>query len=369
MPNDNRAKGPRLYLRDRADRAPVYVIRDTGQPERSTGTGKLAAAEKALAQYILQKPRVGNGPAAPTEITVGACLGLYDQIEVDHLTDPARARYALQRLQAYWQTSTVDRVTKSSCANYVRWRKTEVFRTSRGTALQPPMNSTIAKELRTLRRALRCAHEEGCLTQVPYVQLPELQQDEKRLPTESEVDQLIAAADHEGCRRFVYLAAQTGTRKSRILQLQWEPNLAGGWIDVETGWIHRSARGQARTNKRAEKCKLPPDLLARCRIWKADGCRWVCHHGNGQPMSDVRKQFYRAAKRAGLTDITPHRLKHFAITKAIRTGADPVEAAAYFSTTIRTMQRHYFHNDPDRQTGMANLMQLKDNTSNKDHRR
>lgn len=358
MTSRNTPKGPRLYLRRRAGRTLVYVIRDTGHPERSTGASDIQSAQRSLADYINAKPLDLLGPKEPHSISIGACLTHYEQTEVPQMIARDRAAYALARLRPFWSQQPVSYITKASCAAYSRWRATETFTTALGKPLPPPRGSTIAKELRTLRSALRCAYQDNQLTRVPHVALPGLQRKEPNIPSEADIQRAIAACDHEGIKRYLRLASQTGTRKDRILRLQWEPNLAGGWIDTDRGWLHRSRHGEIITNKRADACRLPPDLLDACRQWKQDGCVWVCHHTSGQRMSDVRKPLARAIEAAGIAPFTPHKLKHFAITKAIRAGADPVEAAAYFSTSIRTMQIHYFHHDPERQSSLADIMKL-----------
>ncbi len=37
----------------------------------------------------------------------------------------------------------------------------------------------------------------------------------------------------------VLIGLYTGTRPGAILSLHWEPNRAGGWIDLDAGIIHR----------------------------------------------------------------------------------------------------------------------------------
>jgi hypothetical protein len=86
------AHGPRLYLKKRAGRAPVWIIRDTGKPEQSTGCAEsqLAEAQSALARYILEKhdPSHKRG-SDPHEVKVANALIVYLR---DKVRDSERAR-------------------------------------------------------------------------------------------------------------------------------------------------------------------------------------------------------------------------------------------------------------------------------------
>jgi hypothetical protein len=64
-----RAKGPRLYLRKRRGREPVWVILD-GENEISIGCGSddRGGAEKALASYIAKKHKPDWHNSHPAEV-------------------------------------------------------------------------------------------------------------------------------------------------------------------------------------------------------------------------------------------------------------------------------------------------------------
>jgi hypothetical protein len=69
--------------------------------------------------------------------------------------------------------------------------------------------------------------------------------------------------------RLILIGLYTGTRPGAILDLYWQPNVMGGWIDLEAGVLHRRAeakpspgRGSHRSSSRAV-CKQ-----AHLRRWK-----------------------------------------------------------------------------------------------------
>ena len=67
-----KAEGARLYQRPDTG---IWLIRDTGGVQRSTGTRDRGEAEKALARYIIER----DGPCAsdPTTCTVAEALEIY----------------------------------------------------------------------------------------------------------------------------------------------------------------------------------------------------------------------------------------------------------------------------------------------------
>ena len=69
----------------------------------------------------------------------------------------------------------------------------------------------------------------------------------------------------------------------------------------------------------------------------------------GAPITSIKKGIARAAERAGITDVTPHVLKHTAITWAIAAGLGVEDAAEYFDTSPETIRKHYWHHSPHHQ--------------------
>ena len=72
-------------------------------------------------------------------------------------------------------------------------------------------------------------------------------------------------------------------------------------------------------------------------------------HINGRPIKSVRKGFEAACRRAGLTGVSRHTLKHTAITWACQSGKATLwELGGFFATTPKTME-HYAHHHPAHQ--------------------
>lgn len=66
-------------------------------------------------------------------------------------------------------------------------------------------------------------------------------------------------------------------------------------------------------------------------------------------VGDVKRAFSKAVGDAGLEGVTPHTLKHTAITWALQGGASIWDCAGFFSTSAETIERTYGHHATDYQ--------------------
>ena len=68
---------------------------------------------------------------------------------------------------------------------------------------------------------------------------------------------------------------------------------------------------------------------------------------DGARVVDIKRAFSRATVEANLEGVTPHTLKHTAITWAMQSGAPSWKIAGYFSTSEETINKVYAHHAPD----------------------
>ncbi len=139
---------------------------------------------------------------------------------------------------------------------------------------------------------------------------------------------------------FVLIALYTGRRKEAILSLRWaQVDLDKRWINFEQG---------RRTNKRKGRLPIPQRLIPHLRRARRRGTElgYVIHR-HDKRIGDLKKGFSAACKKANLFDVTPHVLKHTAITWAMQNGVDPWQAAGFFATSLPTLMRVYGHHHPD----------------------
>lgn len=86
--------------------------------------------------------------------------------------------------------------------------------------------------------------------------------------------------------------------------------------------------------------KSAPEPLARCRRRLGGRIQWRAG------FADIKRTFAKAADEAGLPEVTPHTLKHTAITWAMQNGVKIWEAAGFFATSQETIERVYGHHSP-----------------------
>jgi integrase len=352
-----KAAGARLYRRPDTG---IWIIRDTGRPDRSTGLRGRQDAEKALAAYIVARDIVA-GVRGPDTFPVAEALALYAREHAVTVAAPERIGYAIEALARFWGALTVSDVKGETCRRYARSR---VRRFKDGTET-PVSSGTVRRELAVLQAALNHCAREGYLTVAPRVTLPEGAPARDRWLTREEAARLLRAAWRlprgQHLARFILVALYTGTRKDAILRLGFLPSTAGGWVDIDNGVLHRRGEGERETKKRRPPMRLPRKLLAHLRRWEAAGDRWVVSYG-GARIGDVQTAFEAARDAAGLPDITPHTLKHTAITWAMQRGMRLDDAAQYFGTSRETILRTYWHHSPDFQVEAAAIMDRRDET-------
>ncbi len=372
-----REKGARLIERKRKGREPVWVIKDTGGFERSTGTGCRAEAERALAEYIDGKLRP-SGPTRAEQFRIGHALAIYADEHAPTVADPARIADAIDALEPFWGELTVSDVKGETCRRYAKTRKKITKRdskTKKPIEWVPVSIATVRRELGTLRAALRYCAKEGYLIEVPIVSLPDKPESEERWLTRQQVAILLWAArqlnvdGRQQMIRFILTAVYTGTRRAAALALGIDqPRTDSGWINTERGLIYRKGTQERATAKRRKPAKCPRRLLMFVRLWKKNGAKYVCEDYQGNRVANLRKGWDRMtdialemAEAQGIDmpprkHLTPHILKHTAITWAMQNGSSKEDAASFFSTSTDTIERVYWHHSPFCQESAVNAM-------------
>lgn len=354
--NRRDSKGARLWLRTRKGRKSVYWIRDTGQPDKSTGTADLREAEAALAEYISERNRGRSGPADPAEITVAEVLTIYAEEKAMQMAKPERLAYAIDALVPFWGDRTLDTVRQATCTLYQRERQSPRLASQR-----PVKPSTVRRELGVLRAAITHCWREGYITRAPGVSMPPPATPKRRWLTTNEAARLLQAARAQRhVARFILIGLYTGTRKDAILGLGWKPHATGGWIDLENGVLHRKSDSETETNKRRPPVRMPSKLLAHAKRWHQDGEDWVCHF-KGNRVKDIKTSWRKTAARAGLSDVTPHTLKHTSVTWMMQAGIPFADQAVFFGTSMQELMRTYGHHNPAHQFDAARALDRRRN--------
>lgn len=355
-----RPKGARLHWRNREleGKDSVWEIRDEST-RISTGTDSREEAEAQLSEYLTLKHRP-VGPVAPHEMSISHCLTIYADEHAAHVTDPVRIGYAIDALDRFWADQPVSIITGNTCRKYANSRVTIFGKRA--------ANGTVRRELNVLQAALNYCHGEGYLTSAPKVTLPAKPPARERWLTRQEASWLLRGArnlrvDGKHLADFILHALYTGSRKETILAMHIDtPSTHGGHVDTAQGILYRQPKGKSETAKRQRPARIPPRYLAHLRRQAKRGRKYVVEDYRGNRVGSIKHGWSRArelamdlAKAKGikidLSDVTPHTLKHTAITWALQKGASTWDAAGYFSTSPETISRVYGHHSPDYNKG------------------
>jgi integrase len=120
---------------------------------------------------------------------------------------------------------------------------------------------------------------------------------------------------------------------------------------------HFLGKAEAETKKRKGMVKIPETLLAEMKTWPQEGSHVISF--KGASIDRVDKAFRAAAQRVGLKDVTPHTLKHTAVTWAFMKGMTLEDATAYFSTSRETLENVYRSYSPDALKNAVGIMDWK----------
>jgi integrase len=354
-----RSKGPRLYLRTDPDEKPVWIIRD-GRNRVSTGFGPLDSerAQKALAEYIAQKyepPRERGRD--PDQVRVADLVAMYSAEAGLTVKSPKDLQQRMLAILGHFGRMRVSEVTGPECRAYAM---------ERGSA------SMARRELEDLRAAINLHHRRGLLSAPVSVMLPPKAQPRERWLTRPEAAKLLWAAwryrevqkgrptgrrSRQHVARFILTGLYTGTRSGAICGAALTKAIGRGYVDLDAGLFYRKALGVAETKKRQPTIRIPDRLLAHMRRWARLGIsRSAVIEFNGESVKSVRKAFARAAQDAGLENVSPHILRHTAVTWAMQNRADIYDAADFFGMSVEMLERVYGHHHPDQHKGVGDAV-------------
>ncbi len=327
MSTNRKPEPPRLCRFPGRDAWHIYHA--TGSQRRfSTGCTDRPSAEAVLNAYIesLSAPR--RGPV----VSISGILGRYLADRADAaIPGWDRLRWAHKPLSRIWGDRPPEAITDITCRAYARTRAKD------GVA-----PGTIRTELEALRAAMNWAIKKKMLAELPEIVMPPRPTPRERWLTQEEADALVAACRAPHLRLAVTIALHTAARIGAILALTWER------VDLDQRRINYIDPSKAQTRKRRVRVPINDTLLAALtEAQPGRTCEHVIEWGGG-PVASIKHGFHSAADRAGLSDVTPHTLRHTAATWMAQRGVPLWEIAGFMGhTSIQMVQDTYGHHSPD----------------------
>jgi integrase len=284
---------------------------------------------------------------AAESIFIADVLNIYLEAVGARVADPTELWRRVSALFDWWSTKTLADVSGSSCRAYVA---------------QSRSAASARRELEDLRSAVNYHRREGFHDRLVSVTLPARSTARERWLTRSEAAKLIRAAwsfrqtrngvlidkfPRRHVARFILAALYSGSRSGAVLDASFERLPGRGFVDLERGVWYRSPEGAVETNKRRPTIRIPVRLLAHMRRWHEKGGQRHLIEFDGQAVGSLYLGFMLAVKDAGLEDVSPHTLRHTAVSWAMQGGADPFTVGGFVGMTAATIASTYGHQSPD----------------------
>ena len=325
---------------------------------RSTGTGDRGKAEKILAHFIVLKDRGELEPEAPVKpsVLVSQLLHTYRDEHVEaKVASKETADFILTRLHAFFGPMAVSDILPHHIDQYIKARRT-------GEIGKGAKDSTIERDLAVLRAAINYAVRRRRITadMAPLIENLAGSPPKDRWLRRDEADALLEAAGMRWSSRamefrpseklprvykFIAIALATAARRNAILELTKDQ------VDMVQRRINFNPPGRAQTKKRRVAVPISDwlyPIMARAMEEAPPGKLLL---GPGE----IRTSFENAVERAGLTDVTPHTLRHTWACWAAQAGVSLYEIAGVLGDSLTTVQNNYLHHCPDHLRGAVNF--------------
>lgn len=342
-------------------------IRD-GKARISTGETDRGAATAVLIEYIERQKRQAEIDAA----AVSASATLSDILTP--WSDAMRAKnektwqnkwqYVVRKLVERAGNDALREIDDDWSARFERRRLVE-------DGVSEP---TVRQELSTILTAWRGGLQSRpriTTLPVPHFDLPAASDPHDIFMSRPEAEKLIESAKADYMRLFIRLGLATAGRHEAILQLTWDRvNLETGVIDLRRNVVDLPAGGAER-DARGRKVKAPRQkprgrvpvqgiVLDELNLARASAVTPYVIEYRGRSLGRVHKGFASVVKDAGLVGrgITPHIMRHSAITWMMQAGADINKVAEFAGhKDVKMILQRYGHHHPDFLTGLSSILE------------
>jgi len=217
--------------------------------------------------------------------------------------------------------------------------------------------ATVNRELENLSRMFNLAIEDEMLQSNPCQKVRSLSEDNarNRYLSEAEKARLLKVLQGRSAhlRPIVIIDLQTGLRKQELLKLRWQN------VDFERGLIHVMNSQRERT-KSGKSRSVPMTELSRQELLalreKAGDSEYVFVNENTkEALTDCKRAFVTALRKAGIEDFHFHDLRHTCATRLGDRGASAFEIAQVMGWSDIRMAMRYTHATGE---GIRRAMQL-----------
>jgi integrase len=281
-------------------------------------------------------------------------------VKVDGVKSTASINRHLNALKQFFGKKKISAITTGDLRSYRAWRNKLGSRrgVAEGELGREISETTINRELQTMRRMMKDAHAEGWISRDVFAGAKVIktahEKERSRILTTAEERRLLDACTgtrqraskrtgkpitlrvhNEYLRCLIVLACDTGMRKSEMLKLTWDD------IDLEGANI-RVIAGNSKT-ERERDVPVSSRALLELRMLPTFG-----EGGRVFPFDEFKRSWTTAKEIADLDDLHFHDLRSTAITRMIDAGVPLPEVAKIAGHEKHTTTvKHYVAMDRD----------------------
>lgn len=283
----------------------------------------------AARQFLAQFAAIEAAPPAAFSVRDLCDAYLKEREEDPTVAYPKAIRNALNHIKGHFGDLPPEMISRATVRTYLSQRRKAGV-----------MDSTVDKELRFLRQALKFGVREGWMTVEPKVETPGGSVARERFLTRDEFARLYFHASPMHLRLFLTLAIATAARGKHILALTWDR------VDFASGFV-RYPPANPRSKKRTAQIPMNAPLRHALEVaYKARGKSGRVVEWNGGAVKSVRKAYERACSLAGLADAHRHDLRRTAASWAVQDGATFEEVATMLGDSVEITRKYYAMHSP-----------------------
>jgi excisionase family DNA binding protein len=249
----------------------------------------------------------------------------------------------LKLLDRYFRDTYLDEITPLAITKFL------ALRIKDGNA-----PSTSNRYLALLKKMFNVAIDEGYIRENPARKTKKCSERDRvsdRVFSEEEEARLLSAS-YPTLRSVIFVVLNTGLRLGEVLSLKWE------LIDFEKRMlkVERTKSGRPLT------LPMNGDLVEEMKRLRALGPanQFVFQNPKtGGPITTIRSAFEGACKRAGITGLTFHRLRHTVASRLIERNADIEEVRSILGHSSIAITQRYVHATEERRRAAVELLAKK----------
>ena len=209
---------------------------------------------------------------------------------------------------------------------------------------------TVHTELGHLRSTLTWAVKIGVIDRAPHIFRPHKPAPKDRFLNESEIDRLLAADCEPHIKLAIHLMLATAGRIGAVLELTWDR------VDLDRGQIDLRVDADGPRKGRAV-VPITPTLRAALMAAQDAALSDYVVEWAGDQVKSIRKGFDRAVVNAGLTEVSPHVLRHTAAVHLAKAGIPMPKISQYLGhSNTAVTERVYARFAPDHMQDAAAVL-------------